>query len=54
VPRADAGRIDQELIVQASLCNEMAQNPVCRWRATDISQADKQYLLHFVCKGSNI
>jgi len=37
VPRADASRINQELIVQAPLCHQMTHDPVCRWRATDIT-----------------
>jgi len=54
MPRADASRIYQKLILQITLCHQMAHNPVSRWRAADITQTDKQYLLHFACKGSNI
>lgn len=54
VPRANASRINQKLILQTPLCHQMAHNPVSRWRATDITQTDKQYLLHFACKDSNI
>ena len=54
MPRADASRIDQKLIVQTPLCYKMTHDPVSSWRATNITQADKQYLLHFACKGNTI
>ena len=52
VPRANASRIDEEFIVEASLRNEVLHDAVSSWRTADIAQADKEYLLHFGCKGT--
>ena len=52
MPRANASRIDEEFIVEASFRNEVLHDAVSSWRTADIAQADKEYLLHFGCKGS--
>ena len=52
MPGTNACRIYQELRVESPLCHQMPHDPVSSWRAADVAQADKQYLLfHFACKG---
>ena len=47
VPRPYTSRIDEKLILESSLSHQMMHDTISSWRTTDITQTDKQNLLHF-------
>jgi hypothetical protein len=47
VPRSNTSRIDEKLILESAFSHQMSHNAICSWRTTDITQTDKQNLLHF-------
>ena len=50
MPRADTSRIDEKLIFESTLSHQMMHDTISSRRTTDITQTDKQNLLHFECK----
>ena len=47
VPRPNTSRIDEEFILESAFSHQMMHDTICSRRTTDITQTDKQNLLHF-------
>ena len=47
VPGPNTCGIDEKLILESSLSHQMMHDTISSWRTTDITQTDKQNLLHF-------